>query len=154
MTEKKLLDSKPYETNGKVEILTDEIESLPIQSETANFKAKGKEKKLIWVSLLVIILAITFGSLKFLQNQKSSTKATSESSLPNILSVEAIPIKLVNSYSVSQSYTGIVEAKRTSEVGFEQSGLLTSISNPSHHGASRGKGSGHAKQVGQDARAR
>ena len=127
MTEKKLLDSKPYETNGKVETLTDEIETLPIQSETANFKSKGKEKKLIWVSLLVIILAITFGSLKFLQNQKSSTKPSSESSLPNIISVQAIPIQLVNSYSVSQSYTGIVEAKRTSEVGFEQSGLLTSI---------------------------
>ncbi|NEQ40072.1 MAG: efflux RND transporter periplasmic adaptor subunit [Okeania sp. SIO3I5] len=127
MTEKKLLDSKPYETNGKVQILTDEIETLPIQSETFNFKPKSKEKKWIGVTLLVIILAITFGSLKFLQNQKSSTKATSESYLPNILSVEAIPIKLVNSYSVSQSYTGIVEAKRTSEVGFEQSGLLTSI---------------------------
>ncbi|MGD1807828.1 efflux RND transporter periplasmic adaptor subunit [Dapis sp. BLCC M126] len=127
MTEKKLLDSKPYETNGRVEILTDEIETLPIQSETANFKPKGKEKKLIGISLLVIILAITFGSLKFLQNQKISTKTTSENSLPNILSVQAIPVKLVNSYSVSQSYTGIVEAKRTSELGFEQSGLLQSI---------------------------
>ncbi|MGD1712804.1 HlyD family efflux transporter periplasmic adaptor subunit [Dapis sp. BLCC M172] len=127
MTDNKLLDSKSDETNGKVTILTDEIETLPIQSETANFKPKGKEKKLIGVSLLVIILAIAFGSLKFLQNQKISAKPTSESSLPNILSVQAIPIKLVNSYSVSQSYTGIVEAKRTSELGFEQSGLLQSI---------------------------
>ncbi|MGD1700404.1 HlyD family efflux transporter periplasmic adaptor subunit [Dapis sp. BLCC M229] len=127
MTEQKLLDSKSDETNGRVEILTDEIETLPIQSEVSNFKPKGKEKKLIGVSLLVIILAITFGSLKFLQNQKISAKPTSESSLPNILSVQAIPIKLVNSYSVSQSYTGIVEAKRTSELGFEQSGLLKSI---------------------------
>ena len=127
MTEKNLLDSKSNETNGKVQILRDEIETLPIPSETANFKPKGKEKKLIGVSLLVIILAITFGSLKFLQNQKISTQSTSQSSLPNILSVQAIPIKLVNSYSVSQSYTGIVEAKRTSELGFEQSGLLQSI---------------------------
>ncbi len=127
MTDNKLLDSKSDETNGKVTILTDEIETLPIPSETANFKPKGKEKKLIGVSLLVIILAIAFGSLKFLQNQKISAKPTSENSLPNILSVQAIPVKLVNSYSVSQSYTGIVEAKRTSELGFEQSGLLTSI---------------------------
>jgi len=128
MTEKNLLDPKSHETNGKVEIFTDEIKTLPIQSETIDFKPKSKEKKLIWVSLIVIILAIiTFGSLKFLQNQNNSSKQTSESSLPNLLSVQAIPIKLVNSYSVSQSYTGIVEAKRTSEVGFEQSGLLTSI---------------------------
>ncbi|MEM1167634.1 MAG: HlyD family efflux transporter periplasmic adaptor subunit [Cyanobacteria bacterium P01_H01_bin.35] len=127
MTDNKLLDSKPHETNGKVTILTDEIETLPIQSETANFKPKGKEKKLIGVSLLVIILAITFGTLKFLQNQRISAKPTSENSLPNILSVQAIPVKLVNSYSTSQSYTGIVEAKRTSELGFEQSGLLQSI---------------------------
>ncbi len=127
MTEQKLLDSKSDQTNGKVEILTDLIETLPIQSETANFKPKSKEKKWIGVSLLVIILATTFGSLKFLQNQNISVKPTSESYLPNILSVQAIPIKLVNSYSVSQSYTGVVEAKRTSELGFERSGLLQSI---------------------------
>ncbi|MGK7919069.1 MAG: HlyD family efflux transporter periplasmic adaptor subunit [Trichodesmium sp.] len=127
MTDKKLLDSKPHEANGTVEILTDEIETLPIQSETDKFQSKSKNRKIIRVSLIVIILAITVGSLKFLQNQKISTKPTSENSLPNILSVQAIPIKLVNSYSTSQSYTGIVEAKRTSELGFEQSGLLKSI---------------------------
>ncbi|MDE5115025.1 MAG: HlyD family efflux transporter periplasmic adaptor subunit, partial [Trichodesmium sp. St15_bin1_1] len=93
----------------------------------ALFKPFGKKKKLIWVSLLVVILATTFGSLKFLINRKISLKRTSESSLTNILSVQAIPIKLVNSYSVSQSYTGVVEAKRTSELGFEQSGLLKFI---------------------------
>ena len=127
MMEKKLLDSKPHKTNGTVETLTDEIGTVPIQSEMALFKPFGKKKKLIWVSLLVVILATTFGSLKFLINRKISLKRTSESSLTNILSVQATPIKLVNSYSVSQSYTGVVEAKRTSELGFEQSGLLKSI---------------------------
>ncbi|MCL2933886.1 MAG: hypothetical protein MGG11_17035, partial [Trichodesmium sp. MAG_R03] len=114
-------DSESNETNDQREILTDEIETLPIQSETALFKSFGKKKKLIWVSLLAIISATTFGSLKFLIDQKTSLNPTSESSLTNILSVQAIPIKLVNSYSVSQSYTGVVEAKRTSELGFEQS---------------------------------
>ena len=127
MMEKKLLDSKPHKTNGTVETLTDEIGTVAIQSEMALFKPFGKKKKLIWVSLLVVILATTFGSLKFLINRKISLKRTSESSLTNILSVQATPIKLVNSYSVSQSYTGVVEAKRTSELGFEQSGLLKSI---------------------------
>ena len=127
MMEKKLLDSKPHKTNGTVETLTDEIGTVPIQSEMALFKPFGKKKKLIWVSLLVVILATTFGSLKFLINRKISLKRTSESSLTNILSVQATPIKLVNSYSVSQSYTGVVEAKRTSELGFEQSGLLKFI---------------------------
>ena len=120
-------DSESHETNDQREILTDEIETLPIQSETALFKSFGKKKKLIWVSLLAIISATTFGSLKFLIDQKTSLNPTSESSLTNILSVQATPIKLVNSYSVSQSYTGVVEAKRTSELGFEQSGLLKSI---------------------------
>ena len=120
-------DSESNETNDQREILTDEIETLPIQSETALFKSFGKKKKLIWVSLLAIISATTFGSLKFLIDQKTSLNPTSESSLTNILSVQATPIKLVNSYSVSQSYTGVVEAKRTSELGFEQSGLLKSI---------------------------
>ncbi|MCL2930226.1 MAG: HlyD family efflux transporter periplasmic adaptor subunit [Trichodesmium sp. MAG_R01] len=127
MKQKKLLDSKSHQTNGTVETLTDKIGTVPIQSEIALFKPFGKKKKLIWVSLLVVILATTFGSLKFLINRKISLKRTSESSLTNILSVQAIPIKLVNSYSVSQSYTGVVEAKRTSELGFEQSGLLKFI---------------------------
>ena len=127
MKQKKLLDSKTDQTNGTVETLTDKIEAVSIQSETALFKSKGKKKKLTWVGLLVVILATTFGSLKFIINRKISLKRTSESSLTNILSVQATPIKLVNSYSVSQSYTGVVEAKRTSELGFEQSGLLKSI---------------------------
>ena len=127
MKQKKLLDSKSDQTNGTVETLTDKIEAVSIQSETALFKSKGKKKKLTWLSLLVVILATTFGSLKFLIYRKTSLKRTSESSLANILSVQATPIKLVNSYSVSQSYTGVVEAKRTSELGFEQSGLLKSI---------------------------
>ena len=125
MTEKKWLDSKPHEINGKVEILTEE--TLAIQSEAENCLPQVKNRKFMRVGLVLVILAITFGSLKFLWEQNTTSKPTSESSLPNILSVKAIPIKLVNSYSVSQSYTGIVEAKRTSELGFEQSGLLTSI---------------------------
>ena len=127
MKQKKLLDSKSDQTNGTVETLTDKIEAVSIQSETALFKSKGKKKKLTWVGLLVVILATTFGSRKFLIYRKTSLKRTSESSLANILSVQATPIKLVNSYSVSQSYTGVVEAKRTSELGFEQSGLLKFI---------------------------
>ncbi|MDE5093599.1 MAG: hypothetical protein O4804_04955, partial [Trichodesmium sp. St11_bin5] len=108
MKQKKLLDSKSDQTNGTVETLTDKIEAVSIQSETALFKSKGKKKKLTWVGLLVVILATTFGSLKFLIYRKTSLKQTSESSLANILSVQATPIKLVNSYSVSQSYTGVV----------------------------------------------
>ncbi|MEB3341092.1 HlyD family efflux transporter periplasmic adaptor subunit [Okeania sp.] len=157
MTDKKLLDSKSYEKNGKVEVLTDKIETLPILSETAktdnietlpiqseiaktgeieplpiqsearNFKPKNKERKFLRFGFVVIILAIAFGSIRFWQNQQNFPEPISETPLPNILSVPAIPIKLVNSYSVAQSYTGIVEAKRTSELGFERSGLLRSI---------------------------
>ncbi|WP_287239631.1 efflux RND transporter periplasmic adaptor subunit [Okeania sp. SIO1H5] len=122
-----MLDSKPHEMNGKVEILTEKMETLPIQSEVTNFKPKVKNRKFIRVGLVLVTLGIAFGGLKFIQERNISAKPNLENTLPNILSVPAIPIKLVNSYSVSQSYTGIVEAKRTSELGFEQSGLLTSI---------------------------
>ncbi|NES77067.1 MULTISPECIES: efflux RND transporter periplasmic adaptor subunit [unclassified Okeania] len=127
MKENNLLDSKPHEMNGKVEILTEKMETLPIQSEVTNFKPKVKNRKFIRVGLVLVTLGIAFGGLKFIQERNISAKPNLENTLPNILSVPAIPIKLVNSYSVSQSYTGIVEAKRTSELGFEQSGLLTSI---------------------------
>ncbi|GGA35799.1 HlyD family secretion protein [Okeania sp. KiyG1] len=127
MKENNLLDSKPHETNGKVEILTEKMETLPIQSEVTNFKPKVKDRKFLRVGLVLLTLGIAFGGLKFIQERNISAKPNLETTLPNILSVQAIPIKLVNSYSVSQSYTGIVEAKRTSELGFEQSGLLTSI---------------------------
>ncbi|NEP06512.1 MAG: efflux RND transporter periplasmic adaptor subunit [Okeania sp. SIO2G4] len=127
MKENNLLDSKPHEINGKVEILTEKMETLPIQSEVTNFKPKVKDRKFLRVGLVLVTLGIAFGGLKFIQERNISAKPNLETTLPNILSVQAIPIKLVNSYSVSQSYTGIVEAKRTSELGFEQSGLLTSI---------------------------
>ncbi|NET45039.1 efflux RND transporter periplasmic adaptor subunit [Okeania sp. SIO2B3] len=127
MKENNLLDSKPHEMNGKVEILTEKMETLPIQSEVTNLKPKVKDRKFLRVGLVLVTLGIAFGGLKFIQERNISAKPNLETTLPNILSVQAIPIKLVNSYSVSQSYTGIVEAKRTSELGFEQSGLLTSI---------------------------
>ncbi|NEQ71605.1 MAG: efflux RND transporter periplasmic adaptor subunit [Okeania sp. SIO2C9] len=127
MKENNLLDSKPHEINGKVEILTEKMETLPIQSEVTNFKPKVKDRKFLRVGLVLVTLGIAFGGLKFIQERNISAKPNLETTLPNILSVQAIPIKLVNSYSVSQNYTGIVEAKRTSELGFEQSGLLTSI---------------------------
>ncbi|NET76636.1 efflux RND transporter periplasmic adaptor subunit [Okeania sp. SIO1F9] len=127
MKENNLLDSKPHKINGKVEILTEKMETLPIQSEVTNFKPKVKDRKFLRVGLVLVTLGIAFGGLKFIQERNISAKPNLETTLPNILSVQAIPIKLVNSYSVSQSYTGIVEAKRTSELGFEQSGLLTSI---------------------------
>ncbi|NES66057.1 MAG: efflux RND transporter periplasmic adaptor subunit [Okeania sp. SIO2D1] len=127
MKDNNLLDSKPHEMNGKVEILTEKMETLPIQSEVTNFKPKVKDRKFLRVGLVLLTLGIAFGGLKFIQERNISAKPNLETTLPNILSVQAIPIKLVNSYSVSQSYTGIVEAKRTSELGFEQSGLLTSI---------------------------
>jgi hypothetical protein len=44
MMEKKLLDSKPHQTNGTVETLTDEIGTVPIQSEMALFKPFGKKR--------------------------------------------------------------------------------------------------------------
>ena len=127
MKDKKLLDSKPHEINGKVEIFTEKIETLPIQSEVTNLKPKVKDRKFLRVGLVLLTLGIAFSGLKFIQEWNISAKPNLETTLPNILSVPAIPIKLVNSYSVSQNYTGIVEAKRSSELGFEQSGLLTSI---------------------------
>ena len=47
MKQKKLLDSKSDQTNGTVETLTDKIEAVSIQSETALFKSKGKKKKVV-----------------------------------------------------------------------------------------------------------
>ena len=45
----------------------------------------------------------------------------------NILPVETIKVELVDSYRVPRAYTGIVTAKRQSELSFERSGTLTRI---------------------------
>lgn len=46
---------------------------------------------------------------------------------PTVLPVEVAPIKAVSSFSQRRTFTGVVKAARTSELGFERTGRLVSI---------------------------
>jgi multidrug efflux pump subunit AcrA (membrane-fusion protein) len=78
-----------------------------------------------------ILLAVGLGGIAFFHRNSfisQSDTAKPQQNLPTILPVETITVESVNSYSVARGYTGIVEAQRTSELSFEQSGLLRSLS--------------------------
>ena len=64
---------------------------------------------------------------KVIASQSDSEPEIKKSQERSILPVEAIGVKLVNSYQVLRTYTGTVAASRLSELGFERSGQLINI---------------------------
>ncbi|MGB3533921.1 MAG: efflux RND transporter periplasmic adaptor subunit [Microcoleaceae cyanobacterium] len=105
------------------------------EEETAfeDIEVQSSPKPKRWQRVVVagILLAVGLGGIPLvyrnsLRSQPDTAKP--QQNLPTILPVETITVETVNSYSVARAYTGIVEAQRTSELSFEQSGLLRSLS--------------------------
>ncbi|MCC0175866.1 efflux RND transporter periplasmic adaptor subunit [Waterburya agarophytonicola K14] len=61
------------------------------------------------------------------KTEKISVETVGSNIKANILPVETTTLKLVNSYSRHQTYTGEVVPSRTSEIGFENGGKLVRI---------------------------
>ena len=104
------------------------------ESDRDDFKSlqPGKRMRSMQNWQLAIATVILLG-MGFLLGQKSqlqqptSAKAIASKEQTNILPVMTTTIKPVASYSRSQTYTGEVEAGRTSEVGFERGGKLINV---------------------------
>lgn len=79
--------------------------------------------KLIWLLPIPILIGIGIYSYNR-GNQAISQPTTSE---VRILPVTTTEAELVTSYASENSYTGIVEAKRSSDIGFERSGLIIEV---------------------------
>jgi multidrug efflux pump subunit AcrA (membrane-fusion protein) len=79
---------------------------------------------LLWVGPIILLLsslAIAMSNLS-VKNQGAKVPVSA-----NIFPVETMPIKPVESYQESRTYTGEIVARRSSELGFERSGQLVFI---------------------------
>lgn len=74
---------------------------------------------------IILLAGVGIGKLngKFEPNDTSAIAQTQAQPLP----VKTTKIQLAKNYQTTQSYTGEVVAKRTSEIGFERSGKLVEI---------------------------
>ena len=86
----------------------------------------------LWVGGAVILLSGL--SILLINPFANKTPPVQESALnsaalpsDNILPVETVSLKAVDSYQVARNYTGTIAANRSSELGFERSGTLLSI---------------------------
>lgn len=138
MSKDQLQDSQSAQQNGKrptpLETLpepsSDRDDLIAVEAEVVASAPKRSSNRWIRIAAVVILLAVGLGGLTFFRRQTViplSKSPTVEQNLPTILPVETVTVEPVSSYSISQSYTGIVEAQRTSELSFEQSGLLLSL---------------------------
>lgn len=147
MSKYQLQDSQPAEQNGKVptpletlpqpepealpEAPTEPDDLVPVEAEVVPSEPKPPSNRWLRAAAVGVILAVALGGIAFFRRQavpSQSQISTVEQNLPTILPVETITVERVSSYSISQSYTGIVEAQRTSTLSFEGSGLLLSLS--------------------------
>jgi hypothetical protein len=86
----------------------------------------------LWVGGAVVLLSGL--SILLINPFANKTPPVAESSLnsvalpsDNILPVDTVSLKAVDSYQVNRNYTGTIAANRSSELGFERNGTLLSI---------------------------
>ncbi len=138
MSNNPLQETQPVEQNEKIPIpfetgsksSTDSEDLVPVEPQVVPSSPKSPSGPWSKVGALMILLAVAFGGLVLFRRQGVAPPvepSITEQNLPTILPVETITVAFVRAYSISQSYTGIVEAQRTSELSFEQSGLLLSL---------------------------
>ena len=111
--------------------LSDAIEGKP---ETTQVKAQDPHQNRWTVAVsatMIAALGLTLGSLLYLRGRPTSAESTAsvsgQSSKRRILPVATHRIKASEGYSVERTYVGEIQAKRTSDVGFEIPGTLVSF---------------------------
>ena len=109
-----------------------QFEAINTSSHNAQNKIEltNKKEQQLPVLLLAIASMLLLGTGFVLGQKLSSAPATTAqpvASQTNILPVKTVKIEPVRSYTTTQTYTGEVEALRTSEVGFERGGKLVEV---------------------------
>ncbi|MEL7085846.1 MAG: efflux RND transporter periplasmic adaptor subunit [Cyanobacteria bacterium J06597_1] len=104
--------------------------SLPQQLELfhrdeAVGRSRPKPVRLSWRKLVAVVpLALLVGGVAICTNAFNPNAEPQESVSIRPLPVETLEVTLSESYETQRTYTGDIEARRTSELGFEQSGLV------------------------------
>ena len=111
---------KQYSSNFEVE----SSDSIEYSSTDEVVKAsKSKWWRLASVGAILLFSGVGLG----ISRNFAARDEPEKPSEINILTVKTTPIKAVNSYQVSQTYTGEVAAVRASELGFERSGEIVQL---------------------------
>ena len=99
--------------------------------KTGEVAARNKPSKTELTIKIAIASILLLGSGFILGQQLSSAPVNTAkpvvSKQTNILPVKTVKIEPISSYTTTQTYTGEVEALRTSEVGFERGGKLVEV---------------------------
>jgi len=97
----------------------------PQDSQASKNQKKGPNLKglgLVSVGAILLVSGIAIAT-----SQLKNNTPTEETSTINILPVETVPVEPVESYEIQRTYTGVLSALRTSELGFERQGKVVAI---------------------------
>ena len=108
---------------------------LPILAQKPSQNAVMQKSKLILIALALLTLGFVMGKTQqteVIQTQDTQAEKTTSANGANpqninILPVKTIEVAAIDSYQTTQTYTGEVNAGRTSEVGFERGGKIIAI---------------------------
>lgn len=81
---------------------------------------KSTTRRLTLIGSILLLSGLTIGITRFSMDKRNVESSADVS----LLTVKTTNVKPVNSYQVSRTYTGEVQAVRASELGFEQGGKL------------------------------
>ena len=119
-SQKSIEEQNPSSLEVEISSSTEDvsIEKLPTNESVRSSQSKWWRFGL--VAGILLLSSIGFGVSRNFVVRGEPEKASEV----NILTVKTTSIKAVNSYQVSQTYTGEVAAVRSSELGFERSGEI------------------------------
>ena len=84
----------------------------------------GRKKRVLWLGGILLLIGTGAIIISRLSSQSPSQEAVEEI---NPLPVETMTVTPESSYEVSRSYTGEIQARRSSELGLERGGKITEI---------------------------
>ncbi|MDY6804705.1 MAG: HlyD family efflux transporter periplasmic adaptor subunit [Cyanobacteriota bacterium] len=86
-----------------------------------------KGPNLKWWGLVFLGGILSVSGIAIATSQFQKDAPTEETSSINILPVKTVAVEPVKSYEIKQTYTGVLSALRTSELGFERQGKVVAI---------------------------
>jgi RND family efflux transporter MFP subunit len=87
-------------------------------------KRPSRSKALIFLVILAVVLFGLFLAASALRSKEGPKVAQNE---PDPISVSVVPAEIATSFMVAETFTGIAEARRTSQLGFPSGGRIVSI---------------------------
>ncbi|MBP0002503.1 MAG: efflux RND transporter periplasmic adaptor subunit [Cyanobacteria bacterium SBC] len=121
-SEKPKIEPSDLNTNLNTQTI-DVVETAQLQLK----QQRSRWKRFGTGAIAGIVLVSGLATVAIRRSTTDRSNTLDSSIVTSALPVEVVRVDLVNSYEVSQSYTGEIEAPRTSNLSFERSGLVVSL---------------------------